>query len=113
VRAADRQLRVPVKELEQLIELSSAEPHEKVSMLRALAELTAERVELTEPQARRELAKNPLVDVCSGCGLHIIDDLIERARASMTKRTMVCGKCGIKRRAGRRESPSTNGLPSF
>ena len=110
MRAADRQLRVPVvKELERLIELSSAEPHEKLEMLRVLQQ----REELTEPQARRELVKNPQVDVCSGCGLHMINDIIERARFMRAKRTLVCPRCGIKKRAGKRESPDTSGLPSF
>jgi len=85
-------------ELERLIELSSAEPHEKVAMLRALAERA---VELTEPQARRELSKNPLVDVCSGCGLHVFEDIIKRAKAVREKRTMVCPRCAIKKRAGK------------
>ena len=114
VRAADRQLRVSMKELERLIELSSAEPHEKVEMLRALAELRPEQAtELTEPQALRELAKNPLVDVCPGCGLHMVDDIIKRVRVMREKRTLVCQRCGIKKRAGKRESPDTSGLPSF
>ena len=103
-----------MKELERLIELSSAEPHEKVEMLRALAELRPEQAtELTEPQALRELAKNPLVDVCPGCGLHMVDDIIKRVRVMREKRTLVCQRCGIKKRAGKRESPDTSGLPSF
>lgn len=101
------------EDLERLIELSSAEPHEKVAMLHALAELQAARVELTEPAARRELAKSPLCDVCPGCGLHMIDDIIDRAKALVAKRTCVCPRCGIRKRAGRREPQTANGLPSF
>jgi len=101
-----------VKELERLIELSSAEPHEKVEMLRVLAGLNAAE-ELTEPQARRELAKNPLIDVCPGCGLHMVDDIIKRARVMREKRTMVCPRCRIKKRAGKRESLSATDLSSF
>jgi transposase len=99
-------------ELERLIELSSAEPHEKTEMLRALAEMS-QREELTEPQARRELAKNPSVDVCPGCGLHVIGDIVARIRAVREKRTLVCPRCGIRKRAGKRESPDTSDLPSF
>ena len=99
-----------MEELERLIELSSAEPHEKVAMLRVLATV---RVDLTEPQARRELAKNPLVDVCPGCGLHVLLDIIERARALRAKRTIVCPRCAIKKRAGKRESLLATDLPSF
>lgn len=99
-------------ELERLIELSSAEPHEKTEILRVLAKIS-QREEITEPQARRELAKNPAVDVCPGCGLHVVDDMIERVRAVKAKRTLVCPRCGIRKRVGRRESPDTNGLPSF
>ena len=113
VWAANRELRVPMKELERLIELSSAEPHEKVEILRLLAELTLERSELTEPQALRELSKNPLVDVCPGCGLHIVDDVIKRASAMREKRMLVCPRCRIKRCVGKRESLDTSGLPSF
>jgi uncharacterized paraquat-inducible protein A len=98
-----------MKELERLIELSSAEPHEKLEMLRVLQQ----REELTEPQARRELAKNPLIDVCPGCGLHMVDDIIKRARVMREKRTLVCQRCGIKKRAGKRESLSATDLPSF